>query len=174
MKGAQVRGEGAGTWRLWIDTGGTFTDCVAVDPQGTEHRVKILSTSSLRGRVEEWLSPRQLRVSLPLDLPDGFFAGSTLAALGEDEEVAIESSSAEGLLCLAADSRLAAGAPCEIRSSEEAPVLAARVVTRTAAGSALPAISMRLATTRATNALLERSGAPTVVSVPNPPTESWV
>ncbi|HEV2148011.1 MAG TPA: hydantoinase/oxoprolinase family protein, partial [Longimicrobiaceae bacterium] len=51
----------------------------------------------------------------------------------------------------------------EVRSPEEAPVLAARLVTGTPAGGPLPPLAMRLATTRGTNALLERRGAPTAL-----------
>ncbi|HEX2165434.1 MAG TPA: hydantoinase/oxoprolinase family protein, partial [Thermoanaerobaculia bacterium] len=52
-----------------------------------------------------------------------------------------------------------AGARVESASPEEAPVLAARLVTGTPAGAPLPPVAMRLATTRGTNALLERRGA---------------
>ncbi|WP_372638624.1 hydantoinase/oxoprolinase N-terminal domain-containing protein, partial [Fodinibius sp.] len=36
------------SWQIWIDTGGTFTDCIAVDPEGDRKKVKVLSSSSLR------------------------------------------------------------------------------------------------------------------------------
>ncbi len=32
-----------GRWRFWIDRGGTFTDVVALDPQGRLHTLKLLS-----------------------------------------------------------------------------------------------------------------------------------
>ena len=38
--------------RCGVDTGGTFTDCVALAPSGETHRTKVLSTSALRGVVE--------------------------------------------------------------------------------------------------------------------------
>ncbi|HEY6320238.1 MAG TPA: hydantoinase/oxoprolinase family protein, partial [Thermoanaerobaculia bacterium] len=53
-----------------------------------------------------------------------------------------------------------AGAAVELQAAEEAPVLAARLVTATPPGQPLPPLAMRLATTRGTNALLERKGAP--------------
>ncbi|HEY4574920.1 MAG TPA: hydantoinase/oxoprolinase family protein, partial [Thermoanaerobaculia bacterium] len=58
-----------------------------------------------------------------------------------------------------------AGVAFELRSPEEAPVLAARLVTRTPLSAELPEIAMRLATTRGTNALLERKGAPTALLI---------
>ncbi len=44
-------------WRLFVDTGGTFTDCLALDPDGNLHRAKVLSSGIVRnigrdGRVE--------------------------------------------------------------------------------------------------------------------------
>ncbi|MGB5816847.1 MAG: hydantoinase/oxoprolinase family protein, partial [Thermoanaerobaculia bacterium] len=57
------------------------------------------------------------------------------------------------------------GAGCELEIGEEAPILAARLVTKTALEEPLPPMAMRLATTRATNALLERRGAPTALFI---------
>jgi len=54
---------------------------------------------------------------------------------------------------------VAPGTPFELVSCEEAPLLAARVVTGTPLGKKLPPMEMRLGTTRGTNALLERRGA---------------
>ena len=52
-----------------------------------------------------------------------------------------------------------AGDVVELRCDEPAPILAARLATATPAGGRLPELFMRLATTRGTNALLQRSGA---------------
>src|SRR5690606_26472799 len=54
---------------------------------------------------------------------------------------------------------LRAGDAFEIDAHEQPPILAARLATGTGAGRSLPPIRMRLATTRGTNALLERRGA---------------
>lgn len=40
-----------GRWRIAIDTGGTFTDCIGRDGNGRVYRQKVLSSSQLRGRV---------------------------------------------------------------------------------------------------------------------------
>ena len=50
----------SGEWRVSVDTGGTFTDCVARDPAGGRHHVKVLSSSALRGAVSERLDPARL------------------------------------------------------------------------------------------------------------------
>lgn len=34
----------AGNWTFWIDVGGTFTDCIGMDPHGRYHRTKVLSS----------------------------------------------------------------------------------------------------------------------------------
>src|SRR5690606_8588826 len=36
---------------VWADTGGTFTDCLAIDASGTVLRAKVLSSSAIRGRA---------------------------------------------------------------------------------------------------------------------------
>ncbi len=40
-------------WHLQIDTGGTFTDCVAHSLSGEVRRSKVLSDGTLRGKVLE-------------------------------------------------------------------------------------------------------------------------
>ena len=74
----------AGVWRIWIDTGGTFTDCLAVDPRGALRRAKVLSTSAVRGRIAAGSGGSTLRVAAPWDVPAGFFAGFELRLLGGD------------------------------------------------------------------------------------------
>src|SRR6185369_1893184 len=68
-RGPPRRAEGgfvtAGVWRIWIDTGGTFTDCLAVDPRGALRRAKVLSTSAVRGRIAAGSGGSTLRVAAP-------------------------------------------------------------------------------------------------------------
>jgi 5-oxoprolinase (ATP-hydrolysing) len=156
-----------GAWKIWIDTGGTFTDCLAVDPEGSLHRAKVLSTSAVRGRIAGSEGTSAVRLATAWDLPAGFFRGFAFRLLGRDVEGRVEDSDSSILRlsgALPVDDDLA-GAPFELRSPEEAPVLAARLVTRTPLAAALPEIAMRLATTRGTNALLERKGAATALFI---------
>ncbi|MDA8016889.1 MAG: hydantoinase/oxoprolinase family protein [Thermoanaerobaculia bacterium] len=152
-------------WRLWIDTGGTFTDCLALDPSGRLRRAKVLSSSGLRGVVVESLDRSTLRLDLGMgmDLPDGFLASGTLRALESERGVCISSSS--GAEVRAPEHDLTAGDRIELQFDEEAPILAARLVTGAARAADLPPLELRLATTRGTNALLERRGARTVFLV---------
>jgi 5-oxoprolinase (ATP-hydrolysing) len=150
-------------WQIWIDTGGTFTDCIARDPAGAMHRCKVLSSGALRDRVAAVEGDR-LRLTGGSALPDGFLTGMELSLLGEESGVKIlEHDLRQGMVRLAGvvPKRIQPGAAVELWSGEEAPLLAARLITGTPFGSSLPPVAMRLATTRGTNALLERGGART-------------
>jgi len=149
-------------WQIWIDTGGTFTDCIARDPAGELHRCKVLSSGALRDRVET-AEGESLKLACGSSLPDGFLTGMELSLLGEKRAVKIlDHDATRGMVLLAGpvSEAMQPGAPVELRSGEEAPLLAARLITGTPFGGSLPPIAMRLATTRGTNALLERRGAP--------------
>jgi 5-oxoprolinase (ATP-hydrolysing) len=157
------------SWKIWADTGGTFTDCLAEDPAGRLHRAKVLSTSAVRGRIAAWDGEDAVRVEPGWAVPAGFFRGFAFRLLREDAAaVEVLDWEPDGRLL-----RLASllppgdfiGATFELRSPEEAPVLAARLVTGTALDAPLPPIAMRLATTRGTNALLERKGAATALFI---------
>ncbi len=170
-------------WRVWIDTGGTFTDCLAVDPAGRCRRAKVLSSSALRGTIIERLDATRVRVRQKWDAPDDLVAGFAFRLLdaSSDErapapsglrpggaELRVARFEAEASV-LALDGALPPharpGAPFEVGCDEEAPLLAARLATGTPAGRPLPAIAMRLGTTRGTNALLERRGVPTALFI---------
>jgi len=154
-------------WRIWIDTGGTFTDCLALDPEDTLHRVKVLSTSAVRGRIAERTSEGSF-LAAGWRVPRDFFRGFTFTLLDTGESAAVTDYDPDGpglVLDRPLSASAVAGATFELRSSEEAPLLAARLVTGTPLGGELPEIAMRLATTRGTNALLERKGAATVLFI---------
>jgi 5-oxoprolinase (ATP-hydrolysing) len=154
------------SWQIWIDTGGTFTDCLAVDPEGNLHRAKVLSTSAVRGRIAGLDGENAVRLATAWDLPPGFFRGFTFRLLGKESEPRTVEDSAFTILRLDGPVKGdLTGAAFELRSPEEAPILAARLVTRTPLSRELPEIAMRLATTRGTNALLERKGAPTALLI---------
>ncbi len=110
------------------------------------------------------LDDRSLRLSGSRSFPDGFLSGFQISALGDGAEVEITGHDAKsGTVTLAEDigTGLRAGSAVELRSGEEAPLLAARLITGTTLSGKLPPVALRLATTRGTNALLERRGAPT-------------
>jgi 5-oxoprolinase (ATP-hydrolysing) len=151
-------------WQVWVDTGGTFTDCLGIDPAGRMHRAKVLSSSALRGRVVAVTGPNSITVAPNWRLPRDFFAGCRFALLGRAdagiEVVGWEPAGGELVLGRSLPPSVTAGVAFEVRSPDEAPVLGARLLTGTPHGRHLPAMAMRLATTRGTNALLQRRGAP--------------
>ena len=146
-------------WRVWIDTGGTFTDCLAIAPDGEARRAKVLSSAALRGRLAARLGGSRIAIDAAWRAFPGLLDGCELRWLAGGEAATVLAGDGVELLLAAPPSGIAPGATFEIRSGEEAPVLAARLVTGTPRGRALPPADFRLATTRGTNALLERRGA---------------
>jgi 5-oxoprolinase (ATP-hydrolysing) len=127
----------------------------------------VLSTSAVRGRIAGTAGSDAIRLATDWDLPPAFFRGFAFRLLGSEAAVRTVEDSDAGLLRLDGPPLPGdlAGAAFELRSPEEAPVLAARLVTRTPLGQELPEIALRLATTRGTNALLERKGAATALFI---------
>ena len=158
------------SWNIWIDTGGTFTDCIAQNPHGQIRYVKVLSNSSLRGKVVKILSPQRIEIRQNWKAPDDFIAGLTFRVLHHDSPaLTVDSFDAKQSIIVFKDSfskeALEKGAAFEILSDEEAPILAARLATQTPRNRTLPPIRLRLATTKGTNALLEKKGAPTLLLI---------
>lgn len=156
-------------WQVWVDTGGTFTDCLALDPTGEVERCKVLSSGCVRAVAARDSDPSEVPLNVEWDLPDGFFRGCRLLPLGAGEGVwqISEYRSTERTLVLTPGStpEFEQGQPLEIATGLEAPILAAHWVTGTPLADSLPPTTMRLATTRGTNALLERKGSPTALFI---------
>ncbi len=148
-------------WHIWVDTGGTFTDCIAVSPSGKWQRIKVLSSSCLRGCLEARLAPTMWRFAHRWPIQTDIFRGYRLRLPGRaGAEVGVRRVDfAERLI--ETDAPIEAEAPCtfELTADEEAPVLAARLATATPLDGRFPPLRMRLGTTRGTNALLEKKGA---------------
>lgn len=157
---------GSRAWRLCIDTGGTFTDCLGIDPAGVTHRAKVLSTGVIRAKILRVISPTCLELLTPLPLPDAFLVGAVMQRGADPHGTAQvrRFDSATGRVEHDGGAGFTPGL-VELDSEVEAPVLAAHLVTGTPLDQPLPPIQLRLATTRGTNALLERSGRPTALVV---------
>jgi len=148
-------------WAFWADTGGTFTDCLARNPAGELKRTKVLSSSSLRASLADFGDGHHLQLELGQALPDGFFAGFTLRfpKTGEARMVArFDAGSSTVEVTRAFEHPLTPGDLCVLDFDGEAPELAARLLSGTPGDRSLPPQSLRLASTRGTNALLERKG----------------
>jgi 5-oxoprolinase (ATP-hydrolysing) len=158
------------TYEIYVDTGGTFTDCLGKDPEGNWTRRKVLSNGSLRGVTESWIDRKTLVISENWDLEQDIIRGYQFQLLKHKHEISF-------IQCFDLEQnvlRLTKEVPkslCqqnmsfEIRSIEEAPVLGARLITNTPLDLDLPKLHMKLGSTRGTNALLERKGADVVLFV---------
>lgn len=151
-----------GTWHIWADTGGTFTDCLARNPAGRLRRAKVLSSGRLRALVLQVADGRSLRLAVAAEIPDGFLDGAKLVIPETGHTVGTVKShlAVNGMCHLTDDAEgsLKTGDLVELDFDEEAPILAARVVTLTPFNQKLPPCVFHLATTKSTNALLERKG----------------
>jgi 5-oxoprolinase (ATP-hydrolysing) len=153
-------------WKLFIDTGGTFTDCIALTPEGDYKRCKVLSSSAMRGTIQKMIDRKTLKIHQNWNAPDQFINGFRFfISESEKGSITVKSfDSSQSILKLnspLSESRFE-GESFDVTSDEEAPVLAARLVTQTGPEQSLPSIEMRLSTTKGTNALLERKGASTL------------
>jgi 5-oxoprolinase (ATP-hydrolysing) len=157
-------------YKLNIDTGGTFTDCIASSPEGEVRRRKVLSNSSLRAHLIKVISPLEIEISSNWGVSSDLFQGYKLRVLGSDldpipirkfnpltKRVILRSEiQTEGMM---------EDALIEITAGEEAPVLCARLITNTCLDQPLPEMEIRLGSTKGTNALLEYKGARTAMLV---------
>ena len=152
------------SYELYIDTGGTFTDCIARDSQQNWHRRKVLSSSTLRGSIETWLDAQTLIISHSWEIKKDILAGYRFQLLQKiHSEIYIKSfNPANDTLILTEklpDDFVGEKLSFEILSPEEVPILAARLITQTPLNQTLPPLHIKLGSTKGTNALLEGKGA---------------
>ena len=151
------------SWKIWVDTGGTFTDCIAHSPKGIIKRLKVLSSSVLKGQVVKSKNFQTIEVQIQWPVGEDIFNQFTITFFGKKTKTArIEKVDlTNSLIHLTAPLKysLEPGTSFEISSQEEVPVFAARIITETGFDQSFPPIEMKLGSTRGTNALLERKGA---------------
>ncbi|MEM0926293.1 MAG: hydantoinase/oxoprolinase family protein, partial [Planctomycetota bacterium] len=151
-------------------------------------RLKVLSSGLLRCRVRRRIADDTLQLDLPAeihrsvrhpeqhvgDLPDHFFRTAELSLIVQGGALSMgtverfESSRSEVTLRPTEDAArtlIDENAVIEIDCHCEAPVLATRLLLGIPIDQPLPPASVRLGTTRGTNALLTRTGASTALVV---------
>ncbi|MDB5388003.1 MAG: hypothetical protein JWM11_3649, partial [Planctomycetaceae bacterium] len=156
------------TWEFWIDVGGTFTDVLARSPEGTLIPFKLLSNGSFKGRIDEFFSPVRFGDLARRGDPARFWRGYQFRVFDSHGHPIfatriIDSDAATGVFTVAAvfPPDLPADSVYELKSDEEAPVVAIRYLLGLRLEEPIPEVQVRLGTTRGTNALLTRAGART-------------
>ena len=164
------KAEGKKSWSFFVDTGGTFTDCLGRSPDSEWFRAKVLSRGSLSAEAIEKTEDRKLRVLKTDNWPDHFPIGFTLKLGGEESfstRIHGWNKDAEELILedpLPASVDLPVAV--ELESGWEAPVLGMRLIlARQGLVWKSVGAEMRLATTRCTNALLEGKGTAPVLFI---------
>lgn len=156
---------------FWFDVGGTFTDCFALASDGTLRRHKLLSSGVTKGSITS-VDAEQFGIVDParnVD-PDDFWIGYRFRLLDAGGKVTAERrvvtfSGTTGRFTLDAPlpstGGMNVGRAYELSSGEESVVLAVRYLLGLKLTDAIPPVTVRLGTTRGTNALLTRRGART-------------
>ena len=143
------------SWQVRVDTGGTFTDGWALSPEGQEIRCKVLSSSVIRVKVEEVLGGGSYQLAGEQDFADNFLKGFQVIGGGLVAHWARRAR----LLSVHGGDDFSKGDALEMFTGEVPPILALRILTSTPLGVPFPNVGLRVSTTRATNALLERKGS---------------
>jgi 5-oxoprolinase (ATP-hydrolysing) len=168
-------------YQVWCDVGGTFTDCFVTDPLGQRQRLKVLSHGRMPGHIDRWCDPNAWIDARCVGQPEGFWASSRVVFFDADRQaiaqaICIEFDGSTGRFVvsdwqilgrkdLGGSRKQLANSMVgyELISGLEAPVLATRLMLRVPLSEPLPRLDIRLGTTRATNALLTRTGEPTAL-----------
>jgi 5-oxoprolinase (ATP-hydrolysing) len=177
------------TVTVWADVGGTFTDCIVID-ESTRYHTKVLSSGVIRAKIEAWITSHSFRATelAGHDIP-GFWKNATVSILdpnGNQRPLGQITEHEDGILTFSEKTSGKSGpenpnsktasdaesgnttnqaAVIELNANLEAPVLATRLLLGIPLDTPLPALDVRLGTTRGTNALLTRGGASTAVLV---------
>ncbi len=150
-----------GNWKIWIDTGRTFADCMSVDPKGEIDRVKVLNTGRLHGKMIGCIAPGKYKIEQNWKVREDLFTDysfqlirkptETLNVLSFDPQNSILEFSGNITDDLT-------GNEFEVYAEEEAVVLATRMVTKTRLADELPEIDMHLYSRKGTGTLSEDKG----------------
>ncbi len=161
----------------WIDVGGTFTDCLVRRDTGEILRIKTLSSSRVpvtaRPVDENANQSTELTDCVELsDDSDDFWVGATFCGLDGAGNQVFAATVIEfqrgGRMRLARAVELSQAEKYEIFPNCEAPVLAVRRLLQVPLSQAIQPITVRIGTTRGTNALLTRNGAKLALLITSP------
>ncbi len=148
-----------------MDVGGTFTDVVALFPDGERRVTKVLSSGVTKGRIAERPASDQVLDTARVSDKSDFWRGARVRLATRPAEEHRVLAFDAGLFTLEGSLAVgwAPGAPYEILIDDGAPILGIRRILGVPLLEPIPAIDVRLGTTRGTNALLTRRGARTLL-----------
>ncbi len=153
-----------GKYVFFADTGGTFTDCIAIDDNGEKFRTKVLSNGTIRGVIKRWIDGNSLQIEENWGIKKDILSGFTFRILkSSGDGVTVKKYSIkEKTLYLETEipeKERVSNTGFELFSGDEAPVLGARLITETGINESVPVENVKLGSTKGTNALLERKGS---------------
>jgi len=157
--------------KVYIDTGGTFTDCIAEFPNGETVYNKVLSNGSLRGKIIKKFEENKLFILESWNTKKDIFVGYDfrISGINKIDGYKITEYDVQNNI-LSLNKKLPHGNSLEnhsfeITANEEAPVLGILLMTETGLHEPFPEMQVRLGSTKGTNALLEKKGAKTALLV---------
>ena len=154
-------------WHISVDTGGTFTDCIAESPRGEIEFIKVLSSGRIGGKVTGY-SNNKVFIELRSKHSKNLFSGYQCIFPAFNYKSLISYHDNQGNFELQEpipEDYDLSKTIVYLTANEEAPILAARLATNTPLAKKLPKIMFRLGTTKGTNALLEGKGSNTSLIV---------
>ena len=153
---------------VWVDVGGTFTDCILHDSSG-RRETKVLSSGRIPAAIKSVVDRHTIELqAIPAADTDRFWRSANVSILN-----ATDAASRLGAIVDQRASTIRLDQPIpesvanansiriEIDAGIEAPVLATHLLLGVPVDQTLPATDLRMGTTRGTNALLTRQGAST-------------
>ncbi|MGK0388952.1 MAG: 5-oxoprolinase (ATP-hydrolyzing) [Maribacter sp.] len=150
-------------WKISVDTGGTFTDCIAVDINGNTKRLKVLSSGYIKGQCLQ-SKGNWFMSDLKWNFSKRIFKGYVLK-IDSEEYIVHDFNPEDNSFLLENNPTIKIPFSFTLTACEEAPILASRMVTETLLEEKFPEIKLRLGTTKGTNALLEKNGAKTLLLI---------
>ncbi|MCY3005966.1 MAG: hydantoinase B/oxoprolinase family protein [Planctomycetota bacterium] len=171
----------SGIYQVWCDVGGTFTDCFVTEPGGQRLRLKVLSHGRMPGSIDRWCGENAWVDARCIGQPEGFWVSSAVIFSNAEQRPIAQAicrnfDGSTGRFVVSDWQTLGSNdlggsrkqltdtlVGYELVSGLEAPVLATRLMLRVPLSEPLPRLDIRLGTTRATNALLTRTGEPTAL-----------
>ena len=159
---------GNNPWEMWIDVGGTFTDCLAKSPDHRITRHKLLSSGKTQGALGPGSKINRLKDLQRCGEPDQFWTGfqCTLRDAARNElgvSIVTDFDSATGVLELQDAIHVQEAVSYELKCDLDSPLLGIRYLLGLPLSEKVPPLRLRLGTTHGTNALLTRTGARTAL-----------